>query len=112
MTVAEALRSHVQWCSTLTHLSHSRVALKLLQLKSGCIGRFDHEWFHLVCRAACVGVAGTAAVLAAAALGVEPQGRPLDPAAVPAVGAEAVICEAQTFLSALPFVVPVRASLL
>ena len=74
--------------------------------------RFDHEWFHLVCRAACVGVAGTAAVLAAAALGVEPQGRPLDPAAVPAVGAEAVICEAQTFLSALPFVVPVRASLL
>ena len=40
---------------------------------------------------AVAGVAGTVAALVAVTSGVEPLGRPLDPAAVPAAGAEVVV---------------------
>ena len=45
---------------------------------------------------AAAGVTGTVAALAAVTPGVEPLGRPLDPAAVPAAGAEVVVWVAET----------------
>ena len=44
-------------------------------------------------------VAGTAAALAVVPPGVEPLGRPLDPATVPAAGAEVVVWAAETVVA-------------
>ena len=53
---------------------------------------------------AVAGAAGTVAALAAKTPGVEPLGRPHDPAAVPAVGAEVAVWVAETMaaLAAAP----------